>query len=226
MNKKIKKISSLKLLIMLIKFFVPLIGLILKFAYSNVKYGYIFIGYIIFIILERMIETFYSGNSRRNFDKIEEDWTFQAVALTYTVMVLIMIFEFFMVPRKFELLLVFVGSLIFVIAFCFRFWGMKTLGELWQTKSSMRELITNLGPYRYMRHPIYFGLILEVIAVPLIAGTYYALLFSFVIFAPLILLKVHLEEKYLFELYGNKYQDYARKRFALLPLPKINKDKK
>ena len=215
-----KKTSFLKLLMMVIKFLIPLTVILLKLTHPQVKYGWLFVGYVIFVAVERIFETFYSGKFEKHISRLEKDWTFQAVALVYTIMAFIMMFEFFLVPRTFTPFLVIYGGTIYLIALFLRLWGVKTLGESWQTKILTRQLITDKGPYKYMRHPIYFGVILEAFSVSMIAGTLYAFLFAIFIFASLMILKTYLEEKDLIKIYGDKYREYTQKCWAYLPLPK------
>jgi len=72
------------------------------------------------------------------------------------------------------------------------------------------------GPYRYLRHPGYFGAILYELAAPILLGSWPALLISSVS-AALLVLRTALEDRTLqAELPG--YTEYARRvRYRLLP---------
>ena len=72
------------------------------------------------------------------------------------------------------------------------------------------------GPYRFVRHPMYDGVILFVISIPLILGSAWALLLAGLI-AVLFVIRTALEDKTLKkELSG--YCEYAEKvRYRLLP---------
>lgn len=209
-----EKINKIKLLITVVKVFIPLTVLLLKFAYPQVKFGWFFVGYILFLTIERSIETFYSGRFEKNIDEVEKDTGFLAVTLAYIIMVFIMMFEFFIIPKRPIYFLSLIAGLVFCIAWILRIVSIKTLGERWQIAESERKLITDKGPYKYMRHPIYFGFILEVLAVPLVFFNYYAFLFSLLIFIPLIVIKTYLEEKQLIKIYGEKYKEYIKQRNA------------
>jgi methyltransferase len=53
-------------------------------------------------------------------------------------------------------------------------WSIRSLGDAWNVHASVPrhlEPITR-GPYRYIRHPNYVALILEFLAVPLVAGAW------------------------------------------------------
>lgn len=70
------------------------------------------------------------------------------------------------------------------------------------------ELITK-GPYAFLRHPLYFGVIIALAGNAVIfAGHWILILFVAFIF---LLIKIREEEKYLKEKYGLLYQQYAKK---------------
>ena len=55
-----------------------------------------------------------------------------------------------------------------------RVWCIKSLGSAWNVRASVPadlEPVTS-GPYRYIRHPNYIAVIVEFLAVPLIAGAW------------------------------------------------------
>jgi protein-S-isoprenylcysteine O-methyltransferase Ste14 len=72
------------------------------------------------------------------------------------------------------------------------------------------------GPYAIVRHPGYLGVIPLVIAIPLIMGSYYALISGLFVAIP-ILIRTYLEDKTLQkELPG--YKEYAKKvKYRLIP---------
>jgi methyltransferase len=62
-----------------------------------------------------------------------------------------------------------------------RYWAIRTLGPRWSVRILVwpdASPIQN-GPYRYLRHPNYLAVVLEIAALPLVAGAYRtAILFS------------------------------------------------
>ncbi|RKY45124.1 MAG: hypothetical protein DRP81_04745, partial [Candidatus Omnitrophota bacterium] len=67
-----KKLSFLKLLMMVIKFLIPLTVIFLKVTHPQVKYGWLFVGYVIFVAVERTFETFYSGRFEKHISRLEK----------------------------------------------------------------------------------------------------------------------------------------------------------
>lgn len=76
--------------------------------------------------------------------------------------------------------------------------------------------VITTGPYKYVRHPMYSGMIILFLSFPLSLGSYYALILSLV-FIFLIILRTHLEDKTLQkELPG--YDGYTKRvRYRLMP---------
>ena len=59
---------------------------------------------------------------------------------------------------------------LFLASNLMRFWVIRALGELWsvQVMDSTRVGVVTTGPFRFVRHPNYTGVILEMISLPLI----------------------------------------------------------
>ena len=55
-----------------------------------------------------------------------------------------------------------------------RYWVVATLGERWNTRIICLPgaPLIETGPYRWMRHPNYFAVVLEMLALPLIHGAW------------------------------------------------------
>ena len=71
--------------------------------------------------------------------------------------------------------------LLFLIAQFLRYWAIFTLGRRWCTKIIVlpNSGPISTGPYKYMRHPNYLAVIIEIATIPLIFNCYYtAIIFS------------------------------------------------
>jgi protein-S-isoprenylcysteine O-methyltransferase Ste14 len=77
------------------------------------------------------------------------------------------------------------------------------------------ELIER-GPYRYVRHPIYTGLLLALVGTALLFGEWRAVL-GFVIMFVSFWRKLRLEETWLSEYFGPAYGEYMQRVKALIP---------
>ena len=59
---------------------------------------------------------------------------------------------------------------IFLAAFALRYWVISTLGERWTTRIVCLPGVAPItgGPYRWLRHPNYLAVILEIASLPLV----------------------------------------------------------
>ena len=78
------------------------------------------------------------------------------------------------------------------------------------------ELVVT-GPYRWIRHPNYAGLLLVALGTAMMIGSPGAAGVSLVVWLPLALLRIRLEERTLLRHLGDAYGEYRRGRWCLVP---------
>jgi protein-S-isoprenylcysteine O-methyltransferase Ste14 len=101
----------------------------------------------------------------------------------------------------------------------FAWWARLTLGDLWSGSVSRKEghAIVVAGPYRFVRHPIYTGIILAFTAFALQLAAPMALA-GVALLSLGFWLKARLEERFLAaELGESAYADYRRRTPMLVP---------
>lgn len=106
---------------------------------------------------------------------------------------------------------------LFLAAQAVRVWTLKTLGRLWCTRILVvpdMELATG-GPYRYLRHPNYLVVAVELLSLPLIFGAYVTAASVSAANALLLSLRIREEERHLKRL--TAYQETFGGRPRLLP---------
>jgi len=116
----------------------------------------------------------------------------------------------------------FAGLLIQATGLAFAIWARQILGKNWSGRiatSGAQKLITSRGPYRFVRHPIYSGLLLAVFGTVFIVGELRALLGSALVICG-VLLKLRREESALRNHFGPSYEEYAHRVPALVPFVK------
>lgn len=94
----------------------------------------------------------------------------------------------------------------------------RTLGRNWSgaiTQKAGHELI-RVGPYRFVRHPIYTAMDGMCLGTALVSGDVHAFLGTALMTAAYVR-KIRLEERNLDELFGDAYADYRRTTRALIP---------
>lgn len=111
------------------------------------------------------------------------------------------------------------GFLGFIPAFLLVFWTMtqnRYLSEVVRIQEERGHEVCKTGPYRYVRHPMYVGVIIFIICLPLALGSFLALSLSILIVLVFVI-RTSLEDKTLQnELAG--YKEYAGQvRYKLIP---------
>jgi protein-S-isoprenylcysteine O-methyltransferase Ste14 len=97
--------------------------------------------------------------------------------------------------------------------------AVRTLGRQWALRARLVEdhkLIT-VGPYAYLRNPIYTGMLGMLIATGLATEHWVLLPGAVVIFVVGLVIRVRSEEKLLRAAFGEEFEDYARRVPAVLP---------
>ena len=104
---------------------------------------------------------------------------------------------------------------LFILAFFLRLWTLKTLNVSWNVRIIKPPQIITTGPYRYIRHPNYLVVILEIISLPLMGGAYLSAIVFTLWNAWVLYLRIPKEEALLFEMPG--YQTAFENKNRLLP---------
>jgi protein-S-isoprenylcysteine O-methyltransferase Ste14 len=103
--------------------------------------------------------------------------------------------------------------------FAFCWWARLHLADNWSWEVTRKDhhQIIDTGPYRFVRHPIYVGLIVASLATAVLIGKAPSLLAAALIVLGF-WLKARLEERFLtIQLGAQAYADYARRTGMLLP---------
>jgi protein-S-isoprenylcysteine O-methyltransferase Ste14 len=120
--------------------------------------------------------------------------------------------------------LVAIGASVFAIGVAiFSVWltttAVKTLGKEWSLTARLVEghKLATSGPYAYVRHPIYSGMLGMLVATGLAVSHWAALLAGLVVFFVGTIIRVRSEEKLLREAFGDEFENYARRVPAIVP---------
>jgi protein-S-isoprenylcysteine O-methyltransferase Ste14 len=100
-----------------------------------------------------------------------------------------------------------------------REWSVFLLGRFFSRTVQIERghrLITE-GPYRWIRHPAYTGMLIMDAAIVLSLGTWAGALFMFVILLAALLYRIRVEEHALLEAFGDDYRAYMSRTGRLLP---------
>jgi methyltransferase len=100
-----------------------------------------------------------------------------------------------------------------ILAQALRYWAVTTLGDRWNTRiivSPDRAPVTG-GPYRFMRHPNYLAVVVEIAAVPMIGGAIFTAIAFSIGNALILAVRIPAEERAM----GGRYTEAlgSRRRF-------------
>ena len=109
------------------------------------------------------------------------------------------------------------GILIFLCGVLYRLWAIRTLGQFYshRVRKVSQHQIVNSGPYRFIRHPAYAGMIIANVGLTLYFFNWVTLAVFLIVLVPSVVLRILVEERMLFEIEG--YSNFAKKRKRLIP---------
>ncbi len=111
------------------------------------------------------------------------------------------------------------GLFIMVAGCVFRQWALIHLGRFFsrtvQIESGHKVITT--GPYRWIRHPAYTGMIVVYIGAIMALGTWLGTLITFTIVTGSLMYRIHVEEQALTSALGDEYRKYIKQTWQLFP---------
>ncbi|MDE2001085.1 MAG: isoprenylcysteine carboxylmethyltransferase family protein [Patescibacteria group bacterium] len=110
-----------------------------------------------------------------------------------------------------------IGALLAVAGIGLAIWARMFIGANWGQPMTLRvghELVTS-GPYRYVRHPIYSGVLLAMLGTAIASQLLW--LAVFLMFAGFFTYSARMEERTMTEQFGDAYRTYKAQTRMLVP---------
>ena len=116
----------------------------------------------------------------------------------------------------------FIGLAVLAAGLAFSVWARVHLGRNWSGNVTVKEghELIRSGPYAYVRHPIYTGILTGVLGTAICSGTLRAAL-GLAIIAAALLVKLRAEERFMRETFPGQYQKYCEEVPALVPFIRL-----
>lgn len=110
------------------------------------------------------------------------------------------------------------GVAISAFGLWFAIWARKTLGKHWSGELTVKEghEIVKSGPYRFIRHPIYTGILCMGLGTAVTSNAWHGLL-GFAVMSFAYARKIRMEERWLVDAFGEPYAEYKKSTWALVP---------
>jgi protein-S-isoprenylcysteine O-methyltransferase Ste14 len=111
------------------------------------------------------------------------------------------------------------GLLVMWTGLAVRIWAIVVLGTSFRmtVEVDTGQKVIDSGPYRWVRHPSYTGVLLLMAGLSLVYGDWPALAILLVLPAAVLIHRIFVEEAVLTEVIGRAYMDYAARTKRLVP---------
>lgn len=109
------------------------------------------------------------------------------------------------------------GIVLCIAGLAFAVWARVNLGRNWGTPMSFKEgheLVTT-GPYSFVRHPIYTGILVATIGTGFVVSMVWLLFFA--IICPYFVYSARTEERLMMRAFPDRYPEYRNRTKALIP---------
>ena len=112
-----------------------------------------------------------------------------------------------------------VGVVLMCAGIALRQWAVALLGEFFTVDVRVHadQIVVDRGPYRWVRHPSYTGLLLIIVGIGLALGNWAALVVIIVVPTAGLVFRIRAEERALLEGLGEPYRRFAEGRPRLVP---------
>ncbi|HEV3072100.1 MAG TPA: isoprenylcysteine carboxylmethyltransferase family protein [Solirubrobacteraceae bacterium] len=111
------------------------------------------------------------------------------------------------------------GIALIGVGFAIRIWSVATLGRFFKLTVAIQEghRVIDHGPYHYVRHPAYLGIIVSSIGFALITSDWIALCIMLAATTMMFAVRIRTEERALVQALGSEYLLYMRHTPRLVP---------
>jgi protein-S-isoprenylcysteine O-methyltransferase Ste14 len=111
------------------------------------------------------------------------------------------------------------GVVVMWLGLALRVWAIAALGGAFRTtvEVDLGQTVVSTGPYKWIRHPSYAGLLLIVAGFGLAVGSWLSLAACVVVPLPALARRIYVEEAELNRVLGEAYRSYASEMARLIP---------
>lgn len=171
---------------------------------NNVSLKVIFFVVVFLLVVERITNTFDRKIGTRKPVKVFHRGFFYLLLSAYLAIVISSCVSFFTTDRI-NVPVSLIGGSILAIGIISRRKAIKSLNDFWSVFIEIKEgqRLVREGIYRYLKHPYYVSVVLELTGFSLFCNAYWSLLLTFVLQVPLILIRIYYENRIL-DVYGRR----------------------
>lgn len=111
-----------------------------------------------------------------------------------------------------------IGVVVLLSALGLTVWARRVLGKNWSGRIAIKDeqQLVRSGPYRLIRHPTYTGGLVAILGTAVASGRVSGFL-ALALGCAALGLKIRIEERWLMEKFGDRYAEYRRSSWMLVP---------
>jgi protein-S-isoprenylcysteine O-methyltransferase Ste14 len=111
------------------------------------------------------------------------------------------------------------GLVIVILGIAFRQWAVLALGQFFTVQVRVRsdQTVVDTGPYRWVRHPSYTGIITSFVGIGVALENWLSLAALLVIPTIGLVVRIRVEERVLLDALGEPYRQFSVSRARLIP---------
>jgi len=174
--------------------------------------------FLVLYAVERLLETFWKREKVAG--EIQIPYSLPLIIAVYVSLYLVVFYGCFRLDEQsFRRPIVMTGTILVITSVIGRNWAIKTLGVFHSIHIEIRnkhDLIQS-GPYQYVRNPYYLSNIIEAIGLALMVGSRLALYISVLVYVPVLVHRMLLEEKSLSQKFGASFVKYEQQVPRIIP---------
>ncbi len=181
---------------------------------------WLYTGVIALVGVERLVELRLSlSNAAWAFERGGKEFGlphYRVMTVFHAAFLVACVAEPWLLNRVFPGMWGFLALGLAIAAQALRYWAITTLGRRWNTRVIVLPTAAPVtdGPYRFIRHPNYVAVVLELCVLPLVHGAWLTSLVFTIGNALLLRVRVRVEEEAL----GSAYQSSFAKTPRMIPL--------
>ena len=187
----------------------------------NINAYILIITALIWIIIEGglILRDRFNAKGTTRIDRMTRLFNTISIVIAIDSPVLSILFPMLRFGSAESLIIILTGTLLICLGFFLRYWSIIILGRYFRTTVEIEkgQKVIQKGPYRFIRHPSYSGIILFFIGYGLVSQNWLSLAFSVVLPAAALLFRINVEEKAFVKEVGTEYKKYQSRTKKLIP---------
>jgi protein-S-isoprenylcysteine O-methyltransferase Ste14 len=185
-----------------------------KFEWPYIMFYVITVLWILEFVVFRPKFKSQENTEKRSFKQI-----LFTIIFVITLTNILTLFDLYRLPETSLAMSRYIGISLYIIGILLRYISTITLGEYFTRDVSVEKsmVLKSHGVYRFLRHPLYLGLFLLVIAVPIFFGNYFMILAALLLMGKIINNRMQIEEMMLEKTLGETYLNWKKARYRFIP---------